>query len=493
MADPSGNGVVLDQAQRDRLFERLIGEPLTAGYRPSVPLTYLTSSDWAPQIYLLRDIELMIVHPIVRTALEYFKSGVAGAEFWGGPSPTGDPNGLPISEDPDVANFVQEQCSRFWDRGVPLLQNGYAYGWIGCENSYAEENNVLSWKCLKDFSPRDAYLLTQDKRWVGVRVKNVLSRGEETPKKGGGQTDLWTGSLDVPAKGLWYAHHPRFSSFYGQSQLLGAWRPWRRLAWKDAAETIIDTGVYRYAFAGPYVEYPEEDLQVATGAQPGNPPGTTLDAQGFPRRWSRDLARQLAEWIKAGAGVGIPSTKYPPEMGGGPKWKVELPDHVIDVDPLINYAKYLQDQIAYGVGVSPELLAAAETGSGYSGRGIVLDAFLYQQQRIADSLLHLFIDQVLIPLVRWNFGTSVQWRCEVKNLLESKNKARQVQQQQEKGKGPPEAKPDFPLAPEAEGKSTPGWPRTPEQTADNAAQAFSLHGGDHIAQIAARILRGRAA
>jgi hypothetical protein len=38
---------------------------------------------------------------------------------------------------------------------------------------------------------------------------------------------------------------------------------------------------------------------------------------------------------------------------------IRFSDLVIDVDPLINYAKYLQDQIVVGVGVSPKLLAAA--------------------------------------------------------------------------------------------------------------------------------------
>ena len=174
------------------------------------------------------------------------------------------------------------------------------------------------------------------------------------------------------------------------------------------------------------MRYPEEAVQTA---QP-NIPGTALDSQGRPRRFARDIARQIGEQLKAGATVGLPSAKYPTEQGGDYKWGMEFPDHTINVDGLINYAKWLQDQISYGIGVPPELLQAGETGSGYSGRQIPLESFLAAQQKIADAILRLFVAQVLAPLVRWNFGP-VKWDVKVKSLLETKNKQKQVQQDQQ--------------------------------------------------------------
>jgi hypothetical protein len=41
------------------------------------------------------------------------------------------------------------------------------------------------------------------------------------------------------------------------------------------------------------------------------------------------------------------------------------------------------------------------------------------QQKIANALLHLFIEQILKPLVRWNFG-EVKWEAKVKSLLQTK-------------------------------------------------------------------------
>ena len=320
------------------------------------------------------------------------------------------------ADSPEVEEFILKQAQRFWDRGVPKLQGGYEYGWIGCEDLYANEDNYFVWDQMRQFSPRDTFLLTQDYHGVGVRVKNVKPVGE---------VDLSFGSADVPAKGLWYPHEPRYNQHYGTSQLLGAWRPWRRLAWKDGAESVVDVGVYRFGVRGPVVRYPPDDPQTAqTGI-----PGTVLDSEGNPRRYNRDVARQLAELYKAGAGIGMSSATWPPDMGGGLKWDIDLAESTLNVDGLLNYVRHLWDQIHHGIGVPPELLQASEGGSGYSGRKIPREAFLMRQQRIADAILDLFVRQILRPLVHWNFG-AVKFTIAVKNILMTERKAQTGQDEE---------------------------------------------------------------
>jgi hypothetical protein len=413
---------------------------------------------------------------------------VAGAEF------------EVVADSPEVQTFVEEHCKRFWERGVPVLQGGYEYGWSGAEAVYADdESGMLSWDRLLPFNPRDVFLLTRASRPVGVRVQNVKERPVvDLPNVNAasglppaqGFVDLWTASADVPAKGVWYAHNPRYSQYYGQSQLLGAWRPWRRLAWRDGAEQVIDGGVFRFAYAGPQVRYPEEDFQAANvGA-----PATTLDSQGRPRRYARDVARQLAEWIKTGAGVGIPSNAYPPELGGGPKWDVKWPEGVLDVDPLINYARWLEGQIKYGVGVPPELLEASETGSGYSGRVIPLEGFLQGQQRIADALLLLFCEQVLRPLVRWNFGI-VKWQVKVLPLLQSKQKNAAGKNAQPPGSTTPNEQAGTQPADLGQSAPPPAFGPSPAQAAAGNAPSGILSMNDQalvtdrVRELARKILR----
>ncbi len=368
-----------------------------------------------PQITLRRDIEFMQFHPIVSSSLDYYRAGISGAEFWGGPDNANPDNagGKPISPDPRVAEFVLAHVERFWQRGVPLLQEGgYTYGWAGGEHIYKEVGGLMVWSHLKDFHPNDCFILTGAVSTpiayhpLGARVKGLRGRPP---------VEMWFAEGHIPAKAAWYAHRPRFGQFYGRSQLTGAWRAWRRLGWRDGVEQVIDAAVYRAGYQGPVVGFPPGHS--APTARQGVP-ATTQDGGGLSRRENRDVARQILEWMKAGAGVAISSEQYPPTQGGGPKWNVDFPDHVMDVRPLVDTARYLEEQIILGIGVPPELIRSGGTGSGYSGRSIPREAFLDQQQRIADRMLQIFVEQVVRPLVLWNFG-DVPFEVSCKSLLKS--------------------------------------------------------------------------
>jgi hypothetical protein len=437
---------------QEQLAEVLTAEPLTTGYRPSFPGWVYGTDTAIPQIYLYRDVELMMIHPVVRNTMNYLKSGIAAVEF--------DIR----TEDSMAGEFIQDHCERFWDRGVPKIQNGYEYGWIGGEPTYKEDHGFLKWDNLMDFSPRDCYLLTQDNLPVGVRIKNVRPKGE---------VNLWMSTPQVPAKGLWYAHEPRFSSFHGQSALIGAWMPWRRLGSKDAAETIVDQGVFRHGVPPVIVKYPNEDYQMPAGT-----PNTTLDTAGKPRRYSRDVARQIAEWLKAGSAVSMDSGYYPQDMGGKPKWELQIPESVLDIEGLIVYVKHLWDQVSYGIGVPPELLQASEGGSGYSGRKIPREAFLMRNQRIADAILLLFCEQILKPLVWWNFGP-IPWTVSIKNMLMTERLAQGGQEGSMQPAGASGQTPGSAITQSGQPRQPQQGPEPMLQPITNTAQGrFSLYGAN---------------
>lgn len=466
-AQPETNGKIDMNAVAEQLQD-----DATVGYLPKNPLEslWLAGSDM-PQMTLRRDLEFMQMHPVVQTALDYYKSGIAGAEFWGGPN-HGNPDdeaGKPISPDPRVAEFVLAHVERFWQRGMPLLQEGYAYGWAPGEHIYKEVRGLMCWSHLKDFHPNDGFVLTENYQAVGIRIKNIR---EKQP------VDLWFACGSIPAKGCWYAHRPRFGSHYGRSQLIGAWRPWRRLGWRDAVEQVIDAAIYRAGYKGPVVRHPKESMQTAQSGIPA----TRNDGQGNPRRDARDVALQIVQWAKAGAGFTLSSEQYPPAMGGGNKWAIEWPEHVMDVRPLIEAAKYLEDQIFYGIGVPPELVRAGGTGSGYSGRSIPREAFLDGQQKVADPMLQMFVEQVVRPLVLWNFG-DVPFEVSCKSILKSQSNA--------KGGDPGEQGEPNPNRSEAVKKA---W-ETRNAKKEDPTAGFSLdaQGREKVLAIVRRVLQGRAA
>jgi hypothetical protein len=191
----------------------------------------------APQITLRRDTEFMLMYPIVSNGMDYYRSGIAGAKFWGGPDHANpdNPAGKPISPDDRVSQFVLAHCERFWQRGK-MQEGGYPYGWGAGEHVYKDVGGMLCWSHLRDFFPYDASILTLSHQPVGVRVKNIRERPS---------IDLHFASGSIPAKAAWYAHRPRFGQHYGRSQLLGAWLPWRMLAWRDGMDQVINAAVYR--------------------------------------------------------------------------------------------------------------------------------------------------------------------------------------------------------------------------------------------------------
>lgn len=472
-----------EQVEHENTLDNLQRQ-LTEGYRPAVPVELMYNQMGMPFMGLRIDTEVMLTHPDVSQALGYFRGGVAGAEFWGGPNPDAAEDspeadtGLPICpQDDKVGRFVKEQCERFWDRGVPQLQHADEYGWIGSEQIYDKNDGILKWDGCVTFRPLDTYLLTQDFKPVGVRVKNV--QGTSAP------IDLWMAGVNVPAKGLWYPHNPRYNSHYGRSQLYSAWRPWRRLAYKDGLETVIDGALYRLGYQGPLARAPDEDLQ---GPSPGAA-NTSMDSQGRPRRFARDIMRQIVEQYKAGGSVVLPSKR---DAAGNYVYDLILPTSTLQgIDGLLNAAKALRDQITAGIGVPPELIQAADSGSGYSGRRIPLEAFLANQQHIADALLRLFVTQVLRQLVRYNFGDGIRFNVQVKSLIKTRTKQAQAGQQ---GQGNPDqdrsaaAKQAWETRRNNQGG---GQPNQNQGQQDNPKQAMFSHSlvTDRAREIARKILR----
>ena len=487
MSDMNGTAPANDNAVAATLMDEV-----TLGYKPVMPLEamWMSGAGDMPSVTLRRDLEFMQMHPVISSALGYYKSGIAGAEFWGGPDQlnTANDKGKPISLNPKVAQFVLAHVERFWQRGMPIMQEGgYPYGWAPGEHIYKEIDGMLVWSHMKGFHPNDGFILSLNHQGVGIRVKNIRDTPtQQTPS--GGQMDLWFAAGHIPAKAAWYPHRPRFNQYYGRSQLMGAWRPWRRLAWRDAVEQVIDAAIYRAGYKGPVVKHPPEDMQTSLQGVPA----TQTDSRGMPRRSARDVARQLVEWAKAGAGFTLSSANYPTAQGGGPKWAIEWPDHVMDVSPLIEAAKYLEDQIMLGIGVPPELVKAGGTGSGYSGRSIPREAFLDGQQHIADAMLQMYVEQVVRPLVLWNFG-DVPFNVQCKPLL-------QTQAENKQGEGAvkeplPQGGPQQQQKPGQPGPNGSGPPQQPPGAAPGApppSPAMSLEPDGAVAAIVRRVLSRRA-
>jgi hypothetical protein len=377
---PEGmNGVHrdLEPSSRAEAESVLTGAPLTDGYRPTLPVqAFQLGQSWIPWTSIYGDIEAMLIHPRIVLPYSYYKAGIAHADF------------KITANSPEVQRFHEIMLRRFWERSLTQVQHGYDYGWLGAELCYQNEKGYLTYKGLQDFHAFDTWALTNKHRYVGVVVQSI---------EGAGKVRLW-GPRRWPAKGFWFAHKRRYNRWYGRSQLIGAWRPYRRLATRDGAEEVVDGGFYRFAYRGPIVRFPKEAFR-----KPGCP--GDVDWQG-----ARDHAREMAERAKAGFSVALPGDL---DSANNYKWQLEWPETVLNLGPLIEYVQYVESEIAYGLEVPPELIEAAETGSGWSGRKVPLIGFYVGQLQNARNLVWAYKTQIGDPLTWWNFGPKAKWEAEV--------------------------------------------------------------------------------
>ena len=361
-------GVALRRPGNENDAEKVLtGAPMTRGYKPSIPSAmFQATRGQAYMPSMLADVEVMLLHPCVVAPYLYYRAAIASVKFKIKASSSA------------VGEFVLAELQKFWSRCLTAVQDAYDYGWIAGELSYQYDKGLLGLYSLETFHPLDCWALTVEENYVGVSVQNIPGAA--------GRQSLW-GPDKYPAKGFWYAHNRRWDRYYGRSQLYGAWRPWRRLGFRDGAEEVIDAGVYRFAYRGPIMRYPVRSFARADG---------TIDYDG-----AQSKAREFVENAKAGASVALPNTR---DEKGNYEWEIDWPDHTINVQSLVEYAKYLEAQISLGIGVPMELLQAADTGSGWSGRKVPMLGFYQGQKRNANAKVTAWKWQIGDPLVAWNFG-----------------------------------------------------------------------------------------
>jgi hypothetical protein len=394
-------------------LEQLLTRGLAVGYQPRLPIH---SARFGDQLYFhfYEDVEWMCRDDAVRLPLQFVMGPAAHAE-WGVEART-----------PAEALFVAQQLQWFWSNAVPLVQEeAYPFGWCAGEPTYDVHDGLLVQSGFTTFNPRDAdpAIDPETKKPCEVWVRNTEA----------GTTKLWAYRQDIPNKAFWYAHLARRGQRRGQSQVWAAYRPWLRLTGRDGGEELIDLGMYRLGVPIIIVDHPNQAYTAAPGK------GQPYAQNGYTH--TRDEARAIAENVKAGAGVAVASGS----KNGVRDWDLRVEQAGVNGAHLIEYVEYLERKCYKGVGVPPELLQAAESGSGYSGRAIPLEGFLTSQQRPVNDLTRSWFDQIGQPLLRWNYGPDAWARVTPKPLLGSyKKNAWDSPGQQPPPGGPPGAPPGAP-------------------------------------------------
>lgn len=294
-----------------------------------------------------------------------------------------------VSGHPTVAAFVKQQWERIWDDYGSALLKTKIYGFKGFEVVYRRNQaGMIEVAELRDFHPRDTRPLVYDGRVVGLTVR--------VP-----------GSNKIPLfgmKGLWATFRPQNCRRFGESLLEHAYPPWFEKWQRGGAVKMRQLRMMKDAWIGDIIRYPsQKKIQLPTG-----------EVVSY-----RELCRELVEMRKSGGVLGIPSDSDP--TTGKPFFDYTPPTHIDGATMIFEYCKVLDDEIVEGCEVAREVVSAAETGSGFSGRSIPFIATISAAQEEIDGLVKDVNRHILQPMALLNFG-SAEYRIAAESLVDTVGK-----------------------------------------------------------------------
>lgn len=335
----------------------LLGESVTKGYRPSTlifPLWY-----WAGQsMFTLQDVEAMRKDYQITLGLNMIKAPFYTVEW-------------AIDGKNQIINkFIDDELKRFWKPSITKILRSLEYGYTGGEILYKlNKQGQVVFKAYKEFHPRDIRCLTLGYEYLGLRVKNIPTRGD---------VDLY------PPKGFWYAVDREFGGWYGRSWLLNCWEPWYEKRSRDGAIDIRRLWFYKNAFTGGIIRHPNKDYVM--------PDGSIYSA--------REMAREMGERMKTGAPIIFPSTK---DLEGNYVWTHEPARMTGDAEEIRSYPRDLDVEILRGLRIPDSILTDQPGAGSYSSRRVPERAFYVGLEAVLADLMHAVKLQFLDRVIEMNF------------------------------------------------------------------------------------------
>ena len=134
--------------------------------------------------------------------------------------------------------------------------------------------------------------------------------------------------------------------------------------------------------------------------------------------WPRNLVAQLLQEIRDKGALSVGLDMMFPEPDRTSR-VIEYANNSASGVELMEYFRMLDKQMFEGLGIPEELIEAGQTGSGYAGRRVPAQSFFAILQELGEMLLSDVDEQIIRPLVAWNFDDSVDYTVEMLPLAAS--------------------------------------------------------------------------
>jgi len=295
---------------------------------------------------------------------------------------------------PGIREYVARQWEKIWTLAGPVIVEAKHIGWTGFEPMFepGDANSPDAGRAMfcgyRDFHPRDIRPLVSEGKIVGLTLNNCQNGA-------GGKLALFA------PKGCWITYKDRYSNYYGQSLVEHAYAPWHEKWQRGGAIKLRQLRMMKDAWVGDILRYPTNRR--------------TLTPGGEVVSW-RDVAREIIQLRQSGGVMGIPSDRT---ADGNYEWEYTGPTAVEGATPIHEYKKELDLEIVEGLEVPGEVLETAEGGNAYNGRTIPMVGLLAALQTEGEGYARQVDQQIIRPLVRWEFGCAPSYQIKVKPLIET--------------------------------------------------------------------------
>lgn len=361
---------------------RLIGEPLTKDYYPSINVFGTT---WNSLIrypcFALRYVRDMLVDSKIKFGLFLIKGMILSKGTFS-----------VEAENEEVGEFVKQTLERFKLTGMSEALNNLSYGYSCSEMMYEGRQGFVHYKEAKALHPIDCKPVRSERtgNLAGAAVRISNSKFSVT------NSALGRIILGGP-KVLWSVHDPDYNPWYGLSRLYNAFMPWLE-KWADGGfRDCRRLFFYKQAYSGGIMYHPPGDTLITVDSSTGQ-------AMTKP---NRDIAREMVDNLRTGGTVFLPSVS---SMDGQSQWRWEPGQALSAPEALFNYGKTLDEEILEGMGIPTEVVQAAGESSGaYGGRSVPMEAFSSILHAAYCGIISDFVKQIVHPLVILNYGHQNSW------------------------------------------------------------------------------------
>lgn len=286
------------------------------------------------------------------------------------------------AKSPQVKTWLTKQWHTLWNYNRPQLVSAKKWGFapLQCVFKMNKTTRLIDIKELKDFAPEDARALQLNNKLCGMRVK---------------------GNPMFFPQALWLKFGGEFGSPYGVAVTRRQYPAWYEKWMDHGAKRLLQLRMIKDSYIGDIFWYPPHINATL-------PDGTSMP-------W-RDLMREIGENRLSGGALTLPRLL---DSNGKELTGYQPPQPIPGATEIFQWVDSCDDNILKGADIPTEVIQAADTGSGFSGRSIPFLVLLSVCNNEIVEIVQCIIEQVLRPLAWLNWGEDVEFEMEPLNLVQS--------------------------------------------------------------------------